>query len=416
MNAILSKIATLGIALCIFCIVLSCQPNSSKSKEYQKIETISDYNGNQFAGSINCKSCHEQTYSEYLKTAHFSTSKDADKTHILGSFENNHNQLGLKNGIVYKIIEENGQLYQAVYVNGTYINKVPFHIIVGSGVKGQSYLYWHQNALYQLPVSYSQAENGWVNSPGYPDDKVQLNRPVIPTCLTCHTTFAKNLNPDDFFSSAYDKKQVILGIQCESCHGPSAKHVEFHRQNPTEKVPHYMLDITQLDRQQKLDACAKCHSGLREPLKRPFSFKTGDKLNEFTEANYLPEENNVLDVHGNQYGLLTSSKCFIESEMMDCSSCHDPHRKERQNLKLFSQRCMQCHQKPEQIHAFHVTDQSLFTNNCIDCHMPNLPSSVLTIQSRDLNNRDSLLVRTHRIAIYDQVSEDLIEYIKSLSR
>ncbi|UII75345.1 hypothetical protein LV716_13925 [Flagellimonas sp. HMM57] len=404
----------IGIVLCIFCIIISYKCNSYEAKEL-KLEIVSDYDGNQFVGSITCQSCHEQMYSDHLETAHYLTSKKADKSSILGSFEDNNNHLELKKGIVYKMVEENGQLYQAVYINGTYLNKVPFHIIVGSGVKGQSYLYWHQNTLSQLPVSYSQVEKSWVNSPGYVDNKVQMNRSIIPTCLTCHTTFAKNIQPDDFFSPAYDKKQVILGIQCESCHGPSSKHVDFHQQNPNEKNPEFILDITKLSRQQRLDACAKCHSGLREPIKRPFSFKTGDVLDEFTKANYLPEEINSLDVHGNQYGLLTSSKCFIESETMDCSSCHNPHRKERQNLKLYSQRCMECHQEPEQIHKSSYVKESVSTNNCIDCHMPKLPSSVLTIQSQDLTNIDSLLVRTHRIAVYEKASEDLMEYIKKLT-
>jgi hypothetical protein len=52
----------------------------------------------------------------------------------------------------------------------------------------------------------------------------------------------------------------------------------------------------------------------------------GDKLDDFSSANYSPDSVAVLDVHGNQYGLLTASKCFKMSAEMDCSSCHDPHK------------------------------------------------------------------------------------------
>ena len=414
MNAIQHNSIYLGIALCLFLGVVAYQCASPEKQEGSKTELITDYEGNQFAGSTSCQSCHQQVYQDHLETAHYLTSREADKEHILGSFEEGENILKLRNGIEYKMIEENEQLYQAAYINGAYISKAPFHIIVGSGVKGQSYLYWHKNNLSQLPATYSQAENGWVNSPGYQDDKLQLKRPIIPTCLTCHTTFAKNLHPDEFFSTTYDKKQIILGVQCESCHGPSAKHVSFHQQNPDASTAKFLNSIQKMSRQQKLDACAKCHSGLREPIQKPFSFKTGDKLDDFSKANYQPEEIAKLDVHGNQYGLLTASQCFIQSKTLDCSSCHNPHRKERQKLHLFSQKCIECHQKSESLHQFSSLPQSKITNNCIDCHMPKLPSSVLTMQSKDLSSRDSLMVRTHRIAVYEEVSEELLEYLNAL--
>jgi len=40
-------------------------------------------------------------------------------------------------------------------------------IVIGSGVRGQSYLYWHGDQLYELPVSYWSDGSRWINSPGF---------------------------------------------------------------------------------------------------------------------------------------------------------------------------------------------------------------------------------------------------------
>jgi len=37
-------------------------------------------------------------------------------------------------------------------------------IVIGSGVRGQSYLYWHGDQLYELPVSYWSDGSRWINS------------------------------------------------------------------------------------------------------------------------------------------------------------------------------------------------------------------------------------------------------------
>jgi len=41
-------------------------------------------------------------------------------------------------------------------------------------------------------------------------------------------------------------------------------------------------------------------------------------------------------VHGNQYQLFTASACFRKSKDMNCSSCHNPHTTERNNLAALS--------------------------------------------------------------------------------
>ena len=94
--------------------------------------------------------------------------------------------------------------------------------VIGSGEKGQTYLYWSDDQLFQLPVSY-WAKLGWVNSPGYRDGFANFDRPIIPRCLECHASYFEALPPP---SNKYSTTGFSLGIGCEKCHGPGREHVQ----------------------------------------------------------------------------------------------------------------------------------------------------------------------------------------------
>lgn len=366
------------------------------------------YNGLEYAGSQTCISCHKSIYEAHSKTPHYNTSQLARKEKIIGHF-NDSATLRLNNHILYKMTDEE-RLYQSAFEDGKLVRKEPFDIIIGSGTKGQSYLFWKVSELYQLPVSYWNASENWIHSPGYSDDRINFDRAVLPSCLECHTTFAKSYLPNDYGSNGFVKKEIMFGVDCESCHGPSLKHVNVHIDNPELKIAQHILDIKELTQQQQLDACAKCHSGVRRPSRPAFTFKTGDKLDDFWRPNYSSVSNTeTLDVHGNQYGLLTGSQCFKESEAMTCSTCHNPHKNQRDQLEGFSQKCIGCHQDTG-IHKFDLKDG--MTSNCIDCHMPLLSSSSLTVNALDVKGKsisDSLKVRTHKIDIYTDISNRIYE-------
>ena len=67
-------------------------------------------------------------------------------------------------------------------------------MVIGCGEKGQTYLYWKGDRLFELPVSY-WASLGWVNSPGYRDGYSDFDRLTIPRCLECHATYFESRQP-----------------------------------------------------------------------------------------------------------------------------------------------------------------------------------------------------------------------------
>ncbi|MGB6151315.1 MAG: multiheme c-type cytochrome [Pricia sp.] len=380
--------------------------NSYSTNEYQPIiPKIIHNNGKGFAGSETCASCHPEIFRSHLETTHFKSSGLADSTTVKGNITFD-NDFILNDEIRFSMVSKDKGIHQNTFLRpiDSLIESKRLDIAIGSGTKGQSYFNWQDNQLYQLQVSYFEADGSWVNSPGYPNGVYAPNRPVRARCLECHFTYAENkltFNKPNI----YDKSNLIFGIDCERCHGPSLDHVNYHKKNPNENTGQDIVSLSKASQRQNLYMCALCHSGTDlEFGKSPFEFVTGDTLTHSTgKENQRLSIQDSLDVHGNQYGLLLSSPCFKRSAAMNCTSCHNPHKNQRNDIEWFKSKCIQCHQNANNTIdcSFSMEKRNLGGNNCVSCHMPLIPSKTMSV----FNQEDSLVVpvyiRTHLIGIYD---------------
>ena len=397
-NTIAKIIQPFIYLVCVALLFWSCRQSVSETA-YIPIEPLFLHaNGEGFAGSESCAKCHSEIYKTHLETAHFNTSKIADTTTITGNLTAGKNTFTVNDLIEFILIATDSGIYEEVrrIKDDHLFSKSKIDIVIGSGTKGQSYLSWNEGQLNQLQSSYFAPTDSWVNSPNYPEHLIP-NRPVMPRCLECHVTYAKNILS---FSAknVYDTQQLLLGINCESCHGPSAKHVGFHTGNPEISEAKYVTKFSDLSQQQRLDACALCHSGKRQSKQPAFSFMAGDNLNNHSSADYGNIDQVNLDVHSNQYGLLTSSACFKKSDAMDCSTCHDVHKNERGNTESFNLKCIKCHGGTAMVCAEDTVILESKNSNCIACHMPLLTTNSIKINT-DIDS-STIKVRTHLIDVY----------------
>jgi hypothetical protein len=379
--------------------------------------TKTDPRDDVYAGSEKCITCHKDIYNSYLQTAHFQSSRQASIHSIHGSFAVGHNSFQFNDHIKVVMEKRDSSLYQAAYVNGKQTEAHRFDITFGN-VKAETYMSWRGNELFQLPMSYFDNVHSWTNSPGYRTDRADFGRPILRRCFECHSSYIKELPQQTIDMQnrkvEFDKNSLILGIDCERCHGPGANHVNYHTEFPNEKKAKYMVKFSSLTRAQKMDACAVCHSGGKDVFQvTAFKFKMGDDLAKFKEPNFLPEPPNpaTIDVHGNQNGLLRTSQCFIKSSM-DCTNCHNTHVNESANMAVYSQRCMACHSEAK--HNFCTMAPKLgaiIKNNCIDCHMPLKPSNIISVEGSGGKKMVPYMVRTHHIAVYPQESQKILAFI-----
>ncbi len=400
---ILKTFTLFGIAFSLLFLLWKCKNKTIASDYLEPTVLATHYNGEQFVGSTTCAECHADIYESYMHTAHYNTSSKATEHSIKGSFKKGKNTLELQDATL-TMLQKGASFYQETEFKFNHKKKSSskLDIVIGSGVKGQTYLHWEDDKLYQLQASYFTPTNSWINSPSFP--KSSLKRPITDACLKCHVTFAKNKDYSGK-SNTYDTSKIIYGIDCERCHRPSAKHVTYHRANPNDLKPKHIIKIDTLNRTQHLDICAQCHSGLRarQLKENPFSFLTGERLDDYAKNYNSNWSKGTLDVHGNQYGLLKSSKCFKNSETLNCTTCHNPHENQRAKHSFFNQKCISCHNEATTTCSASADTTKHMDNNCIACHMPLSPSKSMKLQLNKNSPETPVYIRTHLIDIYPEV-------------
>jgi predicted CXXCH cytochrome family protein len=379
---------------------------SNKSDEYI------DPRGTDYAGSESCIQCHQTQYDMALKSSHFKATAPAIPGNVLGDFDKGNHIFIYDKNTRLAIEKRNDTLYQVLYKNGKEVEAHPFDIVFGTK-HAQTSVFWRNRNTYELPISYYHSIKGWATSPGFPADKPYFDRMVVKDCYSCHASNAssrsvqQNSTEVNFISmdveDIIDPKTIVYGIDCERCHGPAKKHAEFHLKNPNVKVANSITSIKNLSRQQKLDACALCHGGNDGmKMKSRFDFKPGDNLSEFYRSTRSITDTTTFDVHGNQFRLMAQSKCFVNSEKMDCITCHNPHENASKDLASYSKICMSCHQTgiKHSDKTLKTMSGSLLANNCVECHMPKKSSGAIKFQLSDSKQLSNYILRTHKIAIY----------------
>jgi hypothetical protein len=400
-----------GHLMALMLLVATCD---FKGKD-APLSGVVHFSGKEFAGSSTCAGCHESIAETHSHTPHYQTSQIAKAETVKGSFDSGQNVLVLNDRLRILMERSPSGLFQRGFLDSVEVDKKPMDLVIGSGRKGQSYLYWDDKALFQLPVSYYTSDDAWTNSPGYPADQLVFNRNIPARCLECHSTYFKT---EKFAAEreTFDPDQVMLGVDCERCHGPAGEHVRFHLQNPNERKARNIINPARLTRERRLDNCALCHSGLRENFMPSFSYIVGRDLKDYSYASYPADSGATLDVHGNQYGLLLESKCFKMSESMDCSTCHNVHVKETKQVGLFSSRCMSCHDRGGDNFCKQPARPGLvLSDNCIDCHMPALPSRQVFLGTTGDMNTGQFYVRTHLIGVYEENVKNFLKKIDTQS-
>jgi hypothetical protein len=385
----------------IFCIlaifvfaVVQCTQVKSKSN---------DSRGPAYAGSSTCVSCHKDLTESAVHNSHFNASKMLTKSGSADSLHIPDGEFVFNEKTKVRVKNRADGLYQSAMINGVDRKTEHTDMIFGAGNSAYTFAFWYGKQLMQMPLNYLTKEHQWVNSPGFPDDQIYFGRPIITRCLECHSSFAdKKLVQGANFSitEEYVKNSVIAGIDCERCHGPAAQHVTFHQENPTVKTARFMVIYKKLALSRRVDVCGVCHSGTGiQTVSSTFSFKPGDTLKTLPEYSAYKGEDP--DVHGKQKQLLEASVCYKIGKA-ECITCHDIHDNKKPSVAIYSAKCISCHQEVKH-ETLKEKNKAVLAKNCIDCHMPIKESHAIGFQMSNSKEKIPYRLRTHRIAIYNDL-------------
>jgi hypothetical protein len=208
-------LASVGLATLLFPQSQSMPRRSSAelaAPRKPKIAPRSAYVGDQA-----CAECHKDRFNTYEKTAHHLTSQLANKNTMLGTFAPGTNIMTTANpDLTFRMDQKGNEFFQsAIWTSpdgGPPRTRTErLDLVIGSGGKGQTYLYWRDSQLFQLPAGYSTVFHRWIISPGYIDGQADFERAVIPRAAARsggHVATLPRLPPGRIFANARENRRA----------------------------------------------------------------------------------------------------------------------------------------------------------------------------------------------------------------
>ena len=238
--------------------------------------------------------------------------------------------------------------------------------------------------LQVLPVAYDVRRQEWFDTTAsamrhFGDRRDEAlywkDRPLTfnTSCFSCHVSqLAKNY---DLPSDSYHTTWAEPGINCETCHGPSAAHARWFKQalaDAPRPADLKLIAARQLTIQQRNDLCAACHAKM-SPLTA--NFAPGERF--FDHFDLVAFENPDFYADGRDLGenytftLWRLSAC-VKSGQLDCLHCHTSSGRYRfREAAAANDACLPCHEakvKNAPAHTHHKAGTA--GNQCVNCHMP----------------------------------------------
>jgi hypothetical protein len=230
----------------------------------------------------------------------------------------------------------------------------------GTGRVGQSYLFKKDDGkFYEARVTYFDTLQNLhftpsraLSSPKDVEEAMyrQVSDAEISKCFGCHATAST-------IGDTFDEKNLILGVSCEACHGPGAKHVTNMQAAKMAGIggsaEGTIFTSASLGPVDSVDFCGACH-GTTWDVK-------------------LAGAKGVTTAKAQPYRL-EKSKCWGKGDArLTCVSCHDPHKQLQTDTASYDGNCLRCHldSAVEKGNAQHSGPAcKVGSKDCASCHMP----------------------------------------------
>lgn len=328
-----------------------------------------------FSGSKSCISCHAKFY-ELWATSRHGTALQPFSTAIAKQLTAQTSPIQIREA-TFQFIQDNGEWV----IKERTFQKITTHPIYY--VLGGKYVYYfltrlERGRLQTLPIAYDFSKKEWFDMAAsgvrhagdapvsWRDQTYTFNT----SCYGCHVSQTSiNYSAE---TDSYSTTWKEAGINCETCHGPSADHVAVCTDAPKGTTPDDLKILGgkgKFSIQQNTDACAPCHAQMT-PISTGFvpgeSFYDHYDLTALEDQDWYPDGRDL----GENYTLNTwkLSPC-VQSGRLGCMHCHTSSGRFIQ-VQHPNKACSPCHEEKVQtpeVHTMHKPDSA--GSLCISCHM-----------------------------------------------
>jgi tetratricopeptide (TPR) repeat protein len=355
-----------------------------------------------FVGGRACIDCHREQYDQWRGSHHDRAMELPGPATVVGDF----NDAAFSDGDItsrFSTSEAGGETKYSIHTQGPdgKIAKFPVSYTFGFEPLQQYLIDLPGGRKQALTIAWDAKNHRWFSLyPGRqfePDDWLhwtQRGQSWNSNCAECHST---NLQKNyDLKSDTYRTTWSDLNVNCEACHGPGSRHVEWatashlkrwwsgHGEHDkglllTLRDPHRawgfdaqarpaLIGESDRDPSVQVEMCAQCHAR-RGPVSA--EFRHGDSfldhyMPQLLQENIYHPDGQILD-EVYEYGSFLQSKMYHHG--VRCTDCHNPHS--GRLIAMGNALCVRCHlpakyDAPQ--HHFHPPGTA--GTSCIECHMP----------------------------------------------
>jgi tetratricopeptide (TPR) repeat protein len=333
-----------------------------------------------FAGSSSCRECHAKFYSLWSTSFHGLAMQpytpELAKTKLTRQ----------TNDVVAGPFRFRADVDSGVVVEKTLTNETRYPIVQTMGGKNVFYFLTplERGMLQVLPVAYDVRRQEWFDTTASAmrhfgnrrDDALYWKERQLTfntSCFSCHVSqLSKNY---DLATDTYHTTWAEPGINCETCHGPSAEHGPLFRQLPTNQPAPADIKLIVVSKQtveQRNASCAPCHAKMNPVT---MNFSPGERyfdhfdLVGLEDQDFYPDGRDLGENY--TYTHWRQSPC-AKSGQLDCIHCHTSSGRYRiSDAARANDACLPCHEahvKNAPAHTHHEAGTA--GNQCISCHMP----------------------------------------------
>jgi tetratricopeptide (TPR) repeat protein len=356
-----------------------------------------------YVGPEACSACHAERVAEQRGTSHFRACRVPREGDMPPGFDPGKGVFRTLDPALRFEMTHAGDHYFQTAVRSTPEGEVrttrEIGLVYGAAKADEVFFSWKDDRLSELVAVWLHPQNCWANTSYNTHGAGDFTREVTPRCVECHNTWIRH-KPGT--RNQYEREGAVLGVTCERCHGPGREHVAFHRAHPDSADAHAIVRPALLSRERRLEVCTQCHSNTPKGRGPAFSYRPGEPLEDYlrtTPATY-PENDHV----ANQIAYLRGSKCFLKSDTMTCTTCHDPHRPN--SPAAVGAACLKCH-KPADCHEQGRLPVAV-RPDCVGCHMPKRIWMNVHFHTSDERFVPPVQRHEHRIGVHPMAREEVL--------
>lgn len=372
----------------------------------------------EYIGSAACRKCHSAHYESWHATYHRTMTQLATPETVVAPFDGRElNSYGLsarveRRGDEFWVDMPDPRWLLSSLARGQNPSVIPdppriARPIVMTTGSHHFQVFWYPSEddrtgeLWQFPWRYHIAEQRWMHQ----DDVFLHSPPARPglghrvwngACIECHSV-AGQAGWSDAEKTFSETRVAELGIACEACHGPGAKHASAaERSEPSAEM---IVNPRECSPEISVQICGSCHGhfAYEEPsvvARRRTSgreVRPGEDLNNMLRFLSVADESTFRDGDqeiavtrfwadgacrsgGREYNGLVESRCHTAGALT-CLQCHSMHDAPPDDQLAWgmdtNEACYQCHtafRDDLSAHTHHSADSS--GSLCYNCHMP----------------------------------------------